>query len=117
MVIEEWSLPSLMTMPEPWKARLIAAIAVQGGSAMCEGAFAAGRDRGVKAISSENSQPSGNSRTWGSVSSSPFSSLLLPLGGQGAAVAQMQTFVLREAKLIFACTAPESLACSWLLSI
>lgn len=57
---------------EPWKARLMAAVAVKGGGATCEGAFAAGRDRGVGAISSETSQPSGNSRTWGLISSNPF---------------------------------------------
>lgn len=117
MAIEEWSLPSLTTVPEPWKARLTAAIALKGGGATCEGAFVAGRDGGVRAISSETSQPSGNSRTWGLVSSNPFPPQLFPLGGQGAALAQMRTFMLREAELIFACTAPESLACSSLLSI
>jgi len=117
MAREEWSLPSMMTVPKPWKARLTAAIAVKGGGAVCEGAFAAGRDRGVRAISSETSHPSGNSRTWERVASNPFPPQLFPLWGQGASLAQMRTFTLREAKLIFACTAPESLSCSWLLRI
>lgn len=48
MVIEKWLLPSLIT--GPWKARLTAAIAVEGGGTMYERAFSAGGDRGTRAI-------------------------------------------------------------------
>lgn len=45
----------LMPVPEPWKAGLTAAVAVREGGAMRERAFAAGRNEGVGAVSSETS--------------------------------------------------------------
>lgn len=107
MAIEGWPLPSLTPVPQPCKARLTSAL-LRGHRLLGEtqqlGQFL------LKPLSPLATTELGDS-------SAPFPSLLLPLGGQGTALAQMQTFMFREAKLIFAHTVPESLTCSRLLSI
>lgn len=107
MAIEGWPLPSLMPVPQPCKARLAAAL-LRGHRLLGET-----QEFGQFLLKPLNPLAEQNLVTL----PAPFPSLLFPLGGQGAALAQMQTFIFREAKLISACTAPESLTCSWLLSI
>lgn len=50
-------------------------------------------------------------------SSRPFPFLTLPLRVTGSCSCLDTNFIFREGKLIFACTAPESLTWFWLLSI